>query len=316
MAERTGNGVKLIGNHGAGLISDKGLGLISNNGGGLIGKTKYNLAQAADTSTLTPIEGMLVEAFDLLTGKLVAGPVATDASGNYQLGFIEKPGSNLQVVARVNNTTEAKFSYASLSEPDPAPIVTSDDSRAATRYILAIVPSRIGPIINAHKAGDLAAADAILAQYPDNQKSGLMMKAFNKKLAGVPTDKLKALDADGQLALGLAKRQVAYADLDKAPYKEIARLVEEIRTFDLSRPTPADPPLVDQAIALIQVKTEAYKIPAMLKNAGMAPSTADEIGDGVLKNANEIAEDLAAVTISHQTEVLGPLAPSFPGGFF
>lgn len=316
MAERTPHGIKLIGNHGAGLISDKGLGLIANNGGNLIGKTKYALAQLGGTSALAPAEGMLVEAFDLLTGKLVAGPVATDPAGNYQLGFLEKPGVNLQVVARVNNTEEAKYAYPSLSKPKPDPIETSDDSRAVTTYILAVVPSRLGPIIDARKAEDPEAAQALIDQYASEKKSSLMMIAFNQKLATVPAEKLRELDADGQLAMGISRRMLAYADLDKAQYLKIGELMAQIRTFDLGRETPADPPLTDQVIALMKVKGDAPQIPAMLTNAGMDPATALLIGTGLVETGNEIAEDLASITLTHQAEVLGPLAPFFPGGLF
>jgi hypothetical protein len=264
MAELTASGIKLIGNNGAGLISDKGLGIISNNAGSLIGKTKYAVAQVGGTSALTPVEGMLVEAYDLLTGALVAGPVATDATGNYKLGFIEKPGVNLQVVARVNNTTETKFSYASLSEPKDVPLVTSDDSRAVTTYILAVVPSRLGPLIDAQKNEDPAAALALLDKYPSDKKSTLMLRAFNTKLAAVPAAKLRELDADGLLAFGISKRMVAYADLDQVQYLHISEIIEEIRKFDLARATPADPPLVDQVIGLVKNKGGGPLVPGLL----------------------------------------------------
>lgn len=316
MAERTGSGVKLIGNHGAGLISDKGLGIISQNGGSLIGKTKYALTQADGAEALTPVEGIVVEAFDLLTGQLAAGPVATDATGGYKLGFLETPSANLHVVARVNNTADTKFAYASLAEPDPTPIVTSDSSRAVAAYILAVVPSRLGPIIDAHKAGDPVAAQAIADTYPQDRQDGLMMRAFNAKLAAIPTDKLNELDADGRLAIGISERMVAFADLSKAHYQTIATIMEDIRVFDQARATPADPPLVDQVIAYAKVKEKLPQISVLLASAGMDPDTATTLGMGVHLTGNSIAEDLGAVTLTHQSEVLGPLAPFFPGGFF
>lgn len=316
MAERTGSGVKLIGNNSAGLISDKGLGIISNGGGSLIGKTKYTVAQAGGTSALSPVEGILVEAISLLTGEIVAGPVATNAAGEYRLGFIETPASNLRVVAHVANTTEARYAYSSLTQPVTTPIQTNDSSRAVTAHILAVVPARLGPIIEAHKSGNPAAGQAIVDTYPNTAQASLMMKAFNAKLGTVPVADLKTLDQEGKLASGISERMVAFADLSKPPYGKLLELLDEVRVYDRSRATPAEPPLVDQVVTLAHSRENILKIGPLLAAEGMAAGDAQRLGDAIHDASNAVAEDLGVVTLAHQKEVLGPLWDYFPGGLF
>jgi hypothetical protein len=302
------NGLGLISDNSAGLISDNGLGLISDNGLGLVSNNSAGFrvlqADAGASNALQPVEGMVVTAVNLFTGKVIAGPVATKADGSYKLGFLKQPDKNIGIVAGVSfKAPVAKFTYASLIAPQAKPVVTSDTSRALTRYLLGVLPSRVQPWVDKVKAGTPPDID---------ENDSIYEKQLKTMLAKIPAQRMIEADKqengrEGAIALAISRRLISFVDLSGSTYQEFYRLTEEARLFGESVQPAPEPSLVDQVIKLAQDKEIDTKLAPLLKQYGMETARADQLAGAMDKKGTEIGQLLVLMMIAHQKEIFQPV---------
>jgi hypothetical protein len=292
VAQSTAQGIKLI--------SDNGLGLISDNRLGLIGKSgAYTVAQSATGEGLKAVEGMAVQAVSLFDGAVLAGPVATGADGRYKLGFLKAPTRNIRIVASVpGQEADARLSYATLVAPSPAPILTSDSTRAVSGYILSILPGHMQPIIDTYKSGT---AEPI----PDSEPPHV--KELAAVLEKIPASKLAAADSDGKLARRISERLISFVDLSHPAYGELFADVEIIRRFSDGLAVQPDPPLLEQFEALAGRRRGFRELPPLLTRLGMDATEAQAITDRMNDKAEAIGGLIMVTFVLHKTEVLGPI---------
>lgn len=306
LVQSTTQGVKVLANNGGGLISDNGLGLISDNGLGLIannsaglgGKT-YRVAANAPAGNLRAVEGMAVKAVSLLDGTVLAGPVATGADGRYKLGFLKTPRNNIRIVASVpGQEADTRLSYATLIAPSPAPIVTSDSTRAVSGYILSVLPGHMQPIIDRYKSGT---AEPV----PDSEPQHV--KDLAAVVEQIPAAKLVAADRDGQLARRISERLISFVDLSQPAYGELFTEVEVIRRFSEGLAVQPDPPLLEQFEALAGRRFGFRELPPLLTRLGMDADEAQAITDRMNDKAEVIGGLIMVTFVLHKTEVLAPI---------
>ena len=314
LAASTGTGIKLLGNNGAGLISNNGLGIISNNGAGVVSNDAGSYRVAAADDGLEPVEGMHVSAVALVDGRVLAGPVATDAEGRYRLGFLQAPGANFRVVASVPaKPKEPAFTYATLvapkAAPSAAPVVTSDASRAVTDYLLGVLPVRMQPVIDARKQG--RSAEAYIATYSGALDADVLqiLTLMDKALARAPVAALGALDgSDGQLARGLSERAIAFIDLRAEAYVQAAALAEELHQVGERSSEPPETSLADQVLTLARAPGSEARIVGLLTAHGLSDAEAAAYHTRLEAVGALVAADVGKTAMAHQAEVLGPLA--------
>jgi hypothetical protein len=299
VAQNTALGIKLISDNGLGLISDNGLGLIANNSAGLSGgKSAYGVAQAGSAG-LKAVEGMAVSAVSLFDGAVLAGPVATGADGRYKLGFLKAPTSNMRIVATVpGQETDKRLSYATLVAPSPAPVLTSDSTRAVSGYILSVLPGHMQPIIDKYKSGT---AEPVPASEPQHVKD---LAAVIEK---IPAAKLQAADRDGQLARRISERLISFVDLSQPAYDDLFTDVEIIRRFSEGLAVQPDPPLLEQFEALAGRRYGFRELPPLLTRLGMEATEAQAITDRMNDKAELIGGLIMVTFVLHKTEVLKPI---------
>ncbi|MNS12985.1 hypothetical protein D3C72_445650 [compost metagenome] len=288
----TERGVSIIGNHGGGLLSDNGLGVIANNSAG------YRIHQT-DTG-LKPVEGMWVKAISLLDGKLLAGPVATDADGRYRLGFLKAPERNMRIVAAVpGQETNASVTYTTLVPPKQVEVVTTDTTRLAAAYILEVLPQRLQPAIDALKR------EAVYQKRPGDPEEVAM---FASQLAGVPHDKLAAADVDGTIARGISERIVAFADLNNPIFASLNEDVEELRAFSNGLAQQPTPSLPDQFLAMVRRPGGGLKeLPALLQSLGMPEAKAQALTKRLSDKGDQVGMILQLGFVANQEAVMAPI---------
>jgi hypothetical protein len=298
------NGLGLISDNGLGLISDNGLGLIANNSAGLVSNNSAGFriqnVEATASSTVKPVEGMVVTAVNLFTGKVIAGPVATDAKGGYKLGFLKDPGSNIGIVASVSaKAPVARFTYATLVPPTDKPVLTDDTSRALTRYLLGVIPGRIQPWIDLVKAGT---PDPIEADDTAEQKriKGMLLK--------ITPERMNAADkARGTVALDISRRIVSFVDLKTPAFDEFYAVTEEIRTYGESIQPEPDTSLVEQVMRYAQSKEQSRLLPQLFISYGMPEARAHALAETLRAKVDVIGQQLLLVMLVHEKEVFAPL---------
>jgi hypothetical protein len=292
------NGLGLIANNGGGLLSDNGLGLIANNSAGFR-VLQASPAAAASGSTLKPVEGMWVKAVSLYDGKLLAGPVATNAEGRYKLGFLNAPARNIRIVAEVPlKVPDERFAYATLIPPKPASVVTNDSTRAITRYILGVLPARIQPFLEMVKAGNPPEI---------KPKDESYEKKLKETLAKIPPAKMIEADKKTPVAMAISERMISFADLTMPIYQEFYGVTEEIRTFgEAIQPAP-EVALVDQVMKLAGDKETARQIPDLLKQHGMSDARATDVAGRLEQKGIAIAQLVLLVMLAQEDEVFAPL---------
>jgi hypothetical protein len=306
------NGLGLIANNSAGLISDNGLGLISDNGLGLIANNSAGLIAnnsagfriqniaATAASSVKPVEGMVVTAVNLFTGKVIAGPVVTDAKGGYKLGFLKAPASNVGIVASVSaKAPVARFTYATLVPPDDKPVLTDDTSRALTRYLLGVIPGRIQPWIDEVKAG---------TPDPIDEDDSMEEKRVKGMLAKITPERMNVADkARGTVALDISKRIVSFVDLTTPAFGEFYTVTEEIRAYGESIQPPPDVSLVEQVMRYAQSKEQSRLLPELFISYGMPEARAHTLAETLRAKVDVIGQQLLLVMVVHQKEVFAPL---------
>jgi hypothetical protein len=308
VAQNTAQGIRLISDNGLGLISDNGLGLISDNGLGLIANNSaglrgkpgaYAVAQSAPGGGLKPVQGMAVTAVSLFDGAVLAGPVATGADGRYKLGFLKAPTSNMRIVATVpGQETDKRLSYATLVAPSPAPIVTSDSTRAVSGYILSVLPGHMQPIIDRYKSDTVEPV-------PDSEPQHV--KDLAAVIEKIPAAKLVAADRDGQLARRISERLISFVDLSHPAYDELFTEVEVIRRFSEGLAVQPDPPLLEQFEALAGRRFGFRELPPLLTRLGMDATEAQAITDRMNDKAEVIGGLIMVTFVLHKTKVLEPI---------
>lgn len=329
-AEPAGTGVRLIGEHGAGLISDNGYGvignsLVSNNGSQIVGKVKFTVADVAATSgaaahphDLVPVQGMLVSAISLLDGSVLAGPVATDASGHYHLGFASAPKGNMRIVAAVHNLeSDPAYSYDTLVAPSATMVVTSDTTRAVASYLVEVLAARLQHPIDDRIAGrtvSLSASDAASVTTDTD-----FVNRFNTALAKADPALVAYLDKDGTdqpgtFARNFARRVLGHVSLDDPNIVDLAQLTEKLRAYSAGLSTPPEPPLIDQIVKLASYGPDAKGIPPLLQRYGMSASDAATTFDRLQKDGIAITVLTAAAAAENYQEALGPTFASLPSG--
>jgi hypothetical protein len=293
------NGLGLIANNGGGLLSDNGLGLIANNSAGFRVLQASPAAAAPAGSSLKPVEGMWVKAVSLYDGKLLAGPVATNAEGRYKLGFLSAPARNIRIVAEVPlKVPDERFSYATLIPPKPASVVTNDSTRAITRYILGVLPARIQPYLEMVKAGTPPEI---------KPKDESYEKKLKETLAQIPPAKMIEADKKTPVAMAISERMISFADLSMPIYQEFYGVTEEIRAFgEAIQPAP-EVSLVDQVMRLAGDKATAKQIPDLLKQYGMPEARATELSARLEQKGIAIAQLVLLVMLAQEDEVFAPL---------
>ncbi|MFN3429212.1 MAG: hypothetical protein ACK46X_04580 [Candidatus Sericytochromatia bacterium] len=290
----TERGVSIIGNHGGGILSDNGLGIIANSGAG------YRVAQAGQG--LKPVEGMWVKAVSLLDGKVLAGPVATDADGRYQLGFLKAPERNMRVVAAVpGQEANAAVTYTTLVPPKQAEVVTTDTTRLAAAYILDVLPQRLQPAVDVFKR------EAVYQKRPgDPSEAELFADQFGK----VPHDKLAAADVDGSIARGVSERIVAYVDLTNPIFESLNVDIEELRAFSNGLAVQPTPSLPDQFLAMVRRPGHSLRreLPPLLLSLGMPEAQALDLTGRLSDKGDQVGVLLQLAFVSNQQAVLAPIA--------
>lgn len=299
LVEKTAAGVKLLSDNGLGLIANNGGGLLSDNGLGLIANNSAGFRVLQATTALQPVEGMWVKAVSLYDGKLLAGPVATNAEGRYKLGFLNAPARNIRIVAEVPlKVPDARFSYATLIPPKPASVVTNDSTRAITRYILGVLPARIQPFLEMVKAGTPPEI---------KPKDESYEKKLKETLAKIPPAKMIEADKKTPVAMAISERMISFADLTMPLYQEFYGVTEEIRTFgEAIQPAP-EVPLVDQVMQLAGDKETAKQIPDLLKKYGMPDARAIDVGARLEQKGIAIGQLVLLVMLAQEDEVFAPL---------
>ncbi|MNS10808.1 hypothetical protein D3C72_423310 [compost metagenome] len=292
------NGLGLIANNGGGLLSDNGLGLIANNSAGFR-VLQASPAAAASGSTLKPVEGMWVKAVSLYDGKLLAGPVATNAEGRYKLGFLNAPARNIRIVAEVPlKVPDERFAYATLIPPKPASVVTNDSTRAITRYILGVLPARIQPYLEMVKAGNPPEI---------KPKDEIYEKRLKETLAKIAPAKMIEADKKTPVAMAISERMISFADLTMPIYQEFYGVTEEIRTFgEAIQPAP-EVSLIDQVMKLAGDKETHKQIPDLLKQYGMSDARATDVAARLEQKGVAIAQLVLLVMLAQEEEVFAPL---------
>jgi hypothetical protein len=247
---------------------------------------------------------MVVTAVNLFTGKVIAGPVATKADGSYKLGFRTAPDKNIGIVAGVSvSAPVARYTYATLVPPEAKPVVTSDTTRAITRYMLGVLPGRIQPTVDRVKAG--------LPPLIEDRDTPFE-KTFKELLGKVPPEKMAAADKmpdgkDGAVALGISQRILAFLDLTTPQYQDFYKLTEEARLFGESIQPPLDPSLVDQAMALARNRQLRSQLPGLLEKYGMPADRATQLSYDMDDQGSAIGQQILQVMVLHQQEVFGPV---------
>jgi hypothetical protein len=246
---------------------------------------------------LAAVEGMAVTAVSLFDGKVLAGPVATRADGSYKLGFLKAPTNNIRIVASVpGQEADARLSYATLVPPSPAPVLTSDSTRAVTGYILSVLPGHMQPILDAYKNGTAAASMKGNEPQP--------VKDLAAVLQAIPRAKLVAADADGRLARRLSERLVSFVDLSHPAYGSLYADVEIIRRFAEDLTVQPDPPLLEQFEALAGRRDGFDELPPLLTRLGMPAAEAEAITDRMNDKAEEIGTLIMVTFVLNKAQVL------------
>jgi hypothetical protein len=306
------NGLGLISDNGLGLISDNGLGLISDNSAGLVSNNSAGLISnnsagfriqnvgATASTTVKPVQGMVVTAVNLFTGKVIAGPVATDANGGYKLGFLKAPTSNIGIVASVSTKAPvARFTYATLVPPDDKPVLTDDTTRALTRYLLGVIPGRIQPWIDEVKAG---------TPDPVDENDGMEEKRVKGLLAKITPARMKEADkARGTVALAISQRIISYLDLKTPAFDEFYDVTEEIRVYSESLQPQPEVSLVEQVMRYAQSKEQSRLLPELFISYGMPEARAHTLAETLRTKVDVIGQQLILVMVVHQKEVFAPL---------
>lgn len=307
LAQLTAGGAKIIANNsggiisdnGLGIISDNGLGLISDNGLGLISNNSGSYRLQATAGGLKPVEGMWVRAVNLYDGKVLAGPVATKPDGSYKLGFIQAPKKNLRIEAFVPaKEPDPATTYETLTPPSPAPVLTSDTTRAVARMMIDALPLIFQPVV------DKAKQNPVPSPNPNNPR--VLLDLADLLIKAGP-EKVTALDQGGALSRGMAERLVAVADLTLPPYQELYDVAEEARAFGDSLDPPLPTSLVDQVVPLLQHKEDLPKVIALFKQYGMPDAQAEDLGNRLRAKSEAVGQLLTLTLITHEHEVLDPL---------
>jgi hypothetical protein len=287
----TERGVSIIGNHGGGILSDNGLGLIANNSAG------YRLTQAGNG--LKPVEGMWVKAISLLDGKVLAGPVATDADGRYRLGFLKAPERNMRVVAAVpGQEANASVTYTTLVPPKQVEVVTTDTTRLAASYILDVLPQRIQPMVDVFKRE---------GGYKPQPGDPAEAKVFASQLAKLSPAKLRAADVDGAIARGVSERIVSFADLTLPIFESLNVDIEELRAFNNGLAKQPTPTLPEQFLAMARSPGGIRELPPLLVELGMPEAQATDLTERLRVKGDQVGELLMLAFLVNQQAVLAPL---------
>jgi hypothetical protein len=287
----TERGVSIIGNSGGGILSDNGLGVIANNG------ASYRVAQAG--AGLKPVEGMWVKAISLLDGKLLAGPVATDADGRYQLGFLKAPERNMRIVAAVpGQEANAAVTYTTLVPPKQVEVVTTDTTRLAASYILDVLPQRVQPMVDVFKR------EGGYTPLPGDPAES---KVFAARLAKLSPAKLRAADVDGAVARGISERIVSFADLTLPIFGSLNADIEELRAFNSGLVQQPTPTLPEQFLAMARQPGGVRDLPALLIELGMPEAKARDLTERIRTKGDQVGEVLMLAFLLNQQAVLAPL---------
>ena len=342
LVERAGRGVRLISDAGSGLISDAGLGLISdagsglignnsgnlisdagsgligkvklisdagsglvsNNGGGLIGKVKFDVMQAgAGEAAPAPVQGIVVFAVSLLDGKVLAGPIRTNAEGRWRLGFQQAPPDNLRIMAQVyGRATEADFNFATLVEPTTAEVAVTDATRAVAIFLIQIMRARVQDGLEARKRGE---EFKIWYVGPSSPESTAFFEAMNGSIGMMTPEVARQVDRDGQGALTFSEKILSFADLSKPMYQELHAITQEVRSYGDTLGPGEGARLMDDFVALTAQRSPIARLPALLAEYKMPEAQAADLSMRYGSVGDAVFLDLSAVAKEHFGEVVG-----------
>lgn len=314
-------GSGLIGNNAGSLISDAGsgligkvkneggAGLISNNGGGLIGKVKYGLAQAeGDAARAVPLQGIVVFAVSLEDGKVVAGPVKTNAQGRWRLGFQQPPDENIRIMAQVYGRA-TEFNYAAMVAPRAADVAVTDTSRAVAIFLIQIMRARVQEGLEARKRGE---PFDIWYNGPSSEEASAFFQAMNGSIGMMTPAVAARVDKDGQGALLFSEKILSFADLSKQHYKDLHAVTEEVRAFGATLKAGEGARLMDDYVTLTAQRHPAERLPALLESYGMPGAQIQDITNRYVAAGDDVFLDLAAIAKDNLGAVLEPFLDTAP----
>ncbi len=292
---------------GAGLIGkvkdEGGAGLISNNSGNLIGKVKYTLAQAGEaTGEAVPLQGIVVFAVSLKDGKVVAGPVKTNAEGHWRLGFQEAPGDNIRIMAQVFGRP-AEFNYAALVAPRSAEIPVTDTSRAVAIFLIQIMRARVQDGIESRKRGE---PFDIWYNGPSSPDAAGFFEAMNGSIGMMTPTVATQVDKEGQGALLFAEKILSFADLSKQHYKDLHAVTEDVRAYGATLKAGEGAKLMEDYVTLTAQRHPSERLPTLLASYGMPAAQIQDITNRYVRAGDEVFLDLAAIAKDNLGAVLEP----------
>jgi hypothetical protein len=319
-AQPTATGVSLVGEYGAGLISDKGFGLVANNGSAIITnngstlttKVKRGLLDAAGAHDLVPVQGIIVSAVSLYDGTVLAGPVATDEAGRYHLGFVAAPASNIRIVARVTKLEDqARFTYSTFVQPQPAAVETTDSTRAVAELLVRVLAGRLQHSLDDRLSGQAVTVSADGLAPTDDENTKRVVAQFNLAIANASLDLVKRIDEEdtgvhGAFSRNFAQRVLSFAKLGTPPYQDLLEVLELLRKFEAGLATPREKPLLDEIVEAASYYKTTGQIPALLASLGMPQDQADALYERMSKDTNAITVETGAIAAANNEAVLGP----------
>ncbi|MDB5101388.1 MAG: hypothetical protein JWM80_5809 [Cyanobacteria bacterium RYN_339] len=324
------DGASIISNDGASLLSENGLGLLSENGLGLIGATSgnlisdvgssligrtrlispnggaYRLAQAAPAAAkgLRPVRDIMVFAVGLRDGKVLAGPVATNAQGGYRLGFLAAPEQGVRIMAQVYGlASDPAFNYAALQAPTTGHAALNDSTRAVSLFLLDIMRRKVQDGLEQRQRGEsfkfkfLGPRDAATQTFIEQTTAVINL---------LPVDAAKRIDRDGQTAIEFSSKILSFADLGQSTYTDLLAATEDLRALGATFDPPLDPPLLEQVVTMSQHADPAPEVLALLAKHGVPNETAQAVSGHYFDAGDKVFIDLAATAKAHLQEVFEP----------
>lgn len=154
-------GANVVAAGGGNVVAPGGGNVVAPGGGNVVapggGNYRIAAADAPAVGTVLPVQGLSVQAYDMVTGKALGKPVSTDAKGAFKLGVPDGTAGNVLLLASVPGRSDARFTYPAVS-PVKAdePVTIDEDTAAAARFLRRCMVTRLAALTDdAHVDGSV-----------------------------------------------------------------------------------------------------------------------------------------------------------------
>lgn len=158
------SGAGVVAAGGANVVAAGGGNVVAPGGGNVVapGGGNYRLlasgaaAAAGEVAvgTILPVQGLSVQAYDMVSGKAIGKPATTDAKGMFKLGVPDGTTGNVLLLASVPGRSDTRFTYPAVSAVKAdEPVTIDEDTAAAARFVRRCMVTRIAALTNPQNVG-------------------------------------------------------------------------------------------------------------------------------------------------------------------